>query len=77
MPKIYKVRELMQKLKEYDKQFAFAYRRGKGSERMISHPNINGQPKSCPIPCHGEGDDVKRPYYKQIIRRFNLPEDFF
>jgi len=44
---------------------------------MIYHPNINGVPVSYPIKCHSEGDDLGDHYLRGLIRRFNLPKDFF
>jgi len=32
--------------------------RGKGSERMIYHPDVAGRSESYPIKCHGEGTAV-------------------
>jgi predicted RNA binding protein YcfA (HicA-like mRNA interferase family) len=43
---------------------------------MIYHPQIDGSQRSFPIPYH-KGRDVQRGYLKAIIKRFNLPEDFF
>lgn len=75
--KIYKFRELVKKLKDHDKRFEVWNGRGKGSERMIYHPDINGRAESFPIKCHGEGDEVKKCYYPHMRKRFNLPDDFF
>jgi predicted RNA binding protein YcfA (HicA-like mRNA interferase family) len=43
---------------------------------MIYHPNVEGQPRSFPIPYH-KGHDVKPGLLKSLIKRFNLPKDFF
>lgn len=72
-----KFRELRRKLQRHDKQFKFFENKGKGSHRMIYHPDINGRAVSMPLPCHNEGAEVKKSYYKQIQRRFNLPANFF
>jgi predicted RNA binding protein YcfA (HicA-like mRNA interferase family) len=54
----------------------FYSNRGKGSHRMIYHPNINGQPRSFPIPFH-RGRDIQKGLLKALINRFNLPNDIF
>lgn len=75
--KAYKYRELVKKLRKYDKRFEEWRGRGKGSHRMIYHPDILGRPASYPVPSHSDGDDVRDVYLKAIVRRFNLPSDFF
>jgi predicted RNA binding protein YcfA (HicA-like mRNA interferase family) len=75
--KTYKFREIAKKLKKHDKQFQVWTQRGKGSHRVIYHPDIQGHPVAYPIPCHNEGSDIKASYLKAIVRRFDLPEDFF
>ncbi|MEC9361897.1 MAG: type II toxin-antitoxin system HicA family toxin [Pseudomonadota bacterium] len=75
--KTYKYREVLRKLKQHDKRFEEYVQRGKGSHRMLYHPDVLGRPASYPIPCHGGGDDVRDVYLRAIIRRFNLPADFF
>lgn len=76
-PKIYKCRELIKLLQEHDKDFSVIRERGKGSERMIYHPNVNGVKRSYPLPCHGDGATVRRGHLAAIRRRFELPDDFF
>jgi len=53
-----KYRELRKKLRKFGVQ-EFR-KRGKGSERMLHHPNINGRPVWYPIKCHGEGDELSK-----------------
>lgn len=77
MPKPHKFRELRKKLRKHDNNFEFLTRRGKGSERVISHDDINGRPEFIPIKCHGEGTEIGKGMLQAIIRRFNLPSDFF
>lgn len=61
------------KLRAYDKRF---YERpGKGSHRILCHDDIHGAPRRVPIPCHSEGDEVKRYVLKECIQMFNLPPD--
>lgn len=69
---MYTFRTLKRKLKEIDPAFCFSKNRGKGSERMIYHPNINGREESYPIKCHGEGDEISKGTLGAIKRRFNL-----
>jgi len=75
MPKHHKFRELVRALKSYDSRFEFWEKRGKGSERMIYHPDINGRPESFPVRCHGENTELRKGVISGIIRRFNLPKD--
>lgn len=75
--KTYKYREVLKKLKAHDKRFQEHKRRGKGSHRMLYHPDVQGAPASYPMVCHSEGDDVKPAYLAAIVRRFSLPPDFF
>ena len=77
MPRPQKFRKLVKKLLEYDSSFEIFARRGKGSERMIYHPNVNGSPASFPVTCHGNNTEIGKGMAKAIIRRFNLPDDFF
>jgi predicted RNA binding protein YcfA (HicA-like mRNA interferase family) len=76
MPKrTYNYRELIAILKDFDAQFVVYVHKGKGSHRMLTHPDVNGRPVSYPLVCHNEGDDIRTPYIVAIIRRFNLPPD--
>ena len=72
--KPYKFRDLVKRLKAYDKRFEFLMR-GKGSHRMIYHPDILGRPVSYPVKCHGRNEEIDKPYVRDIIRAFSLPED--
>lgn len=74
MPKTYTFRTLSRVLKKHDKRFEFWERRGKGSERMIYHPDINGRPESFPIKCHGENTEIRKGTLGEIKRRFNLKD---
>lgn len=69
----HKFRELIKILKKYDSRFEVFTERGKGSHRMIYHPDILGRPASFPIICHGEGTEIDKSHISDIIRRFNLP----
>jgi predicted RNA binding protein YcfA (HicA-like mRNA interferase family) len=63
-------------LHEHDARFQFWHKRGKGSERIIYHPDINGQPQQIPLTFH-KGQDIGKGLLKAIIRRFSLPGDIF
>jgi len=73
MAKPYKYRELVKKLKKYDPRFEVYTNRGKGSERMLYHPDVNGRPASFPIKCHGDNTEIRKGLVSAIIRRFDLP----
>ncbi|MCP4664366.1 MAG: type II toxin-antitoxin system HicA family toxin [bacterium] len=75
MPKPYKYLELERLLRQYDERFEFWIRRGKGSERIIYHPDVNGRPESFPIKFHGKGTELRKGVISAIVRRFNLPRD--
>lgn len=75
MPKPYRFRELRRALLAHDSRFEFWEDRGKGSERMIYHPDIEGRPESFPVKCHGEGTELRKGVISAIIRRFRLPND--
>lgn len=77
MPRPKKYREMARILKTYDSRFQFWSDRGKGSERMIYHPDIAGRPASYPVKCHGAGTELRAGVLSSIIRRFNLPRDVF
>lgn len=74
MAKRYKFRELVRALLDLDKRFEVIERRGKGSHRMIYHPDIGGRPASFPIVFKSDGSELNPKYIKGIIRRFCLPD---
>ena len=77
MAKPKKYREVISILLAHNARFQFLVNRGKGSERMIYHPDINGRPESYPIKCHGKGTELRQGYLTSLIRRFSLPRDIF
>lgn len=77
MPKPHKYREFLKKLRKYDSQFEEHVNEGKGSHRVIFHPDIEGQVAHYPVKHHGSGTELGKGYLKSVIRRFNLPNDFF
>jgi hypothetical protein len=70
----YKFRELVRKLRAYDPLFEVHVREGKGSHRMLYHPNVDGRAEAYPLKCHGENTEIAVCYIRNIIRRFKLPE---
>ncbi len=76
MPRPKKPERVFQTLHEYDARFVLWTKRGKGSERIIHHPDINGRPAIYPMTFH-RGHDVGKGMLKAIIRRFSLPANIF
>ncbi|MBI2946529.1 MAG: type II toxin-antitoxin system HicA family toxin [Verrucomicrobia bacterium] len=76
MPKPHRADEVLRILREYDSRFEVLANRGKGSHRMIYHPEVNGRAVSMPITYH-KGRDVGKGLLRAIIRRFNLPPGIF
>ena len=74
MPKPHKADDVIRILRDYDPRFCCFEHRGKGSHRMIFHPDIEGQKRSFPIPYH-KWRDLQKGILKALIRRFNLPPD--
>lgn len=74
MAKTYSYDELIKALKNHDDKFEVIKNRGKGSERMIYHPDVNGRPQSYPIKCHGNKTTIRKGHISAIIRRFSLPK---
>jgi hypothetical protein len=77
MARPHKYREVLKKLRTHDKRFQEWKRRGKGSERILFHPDIKGRKESYPIKCHGEGTEIRVGSLIALINRFDLPTDFF
>jgi predicted RNA binding protein YcfA (HicA-like mRNA interferase family) len=76
VPRPKKPQDVLRILHEHDARFEFHTKRGKGSERMIYHPNINGRSQCIPLTFH-KGKDVGKGMLSAIIRRFDLPIDIF
>jgi predicted RNA binding protein YcfA (HicA-like mRNA interferase family) len=76
MPRPKKPGDVLRILHEHDARFELHSKRGKGSERMIFHPNVNGRPEIYPMTFH-KGQDVGKGMLKAIIRRFSLPNRIF
>lgn len=75
MAERHKYRDLIKILQEYDPRFEVSNSRGKGSDRMIFHPDVGGQKRSYPIKCHGEGCELGKGAISALVRRFELPKD--
>lgn len=69
---MYTFRTLQKKLRQIDPRFEINEKRGKGSERTIYHPDIDGRPESYPIKCHGENTEIRKGTLSAIKRRFKL-----
>jgi hypothetical protein len=68
---------MVRRLRDHDPRFEVLVHRGKGSERMVYHPDIDGSPRSHPVKCHGDGTELRRGVLRSIIRRFGLPGGIF
>ena len=77
MPSVVKFRELQKLLLKHDPRFEFWKARGKGSERIIYHPDVDGRPESHPVKCHGRNQELRQGVISSIIRRFKLPKSLF
>jgi len=74
MPKVHKYHELISKLKRYDSRFIIYVEKGKGSHRMIYHPDIDGEEVSYPIKYRGPGTEYGKGTIARIVDRFKLPK---
>ncbi len=77
MPKPLSYKEVVRRLKDYDGRFEVFVRKGKGSHRTVYHPDIKGRTASYPLKYHGAKTSLGAGYLNDMIRRFNLPQDFF
>jgi predicted RNA binding protein YcfA (HicA-like mRNA interferase family) len=62
---------LIKKLKKYG--IIEIARRGKGSHRMLYQESTR---KDYPIKFHGKNTEYSLPILKNIMRKFNLPDNF-
>jgi len=69
----HKYLELIKILKKHDPRFEVLKKRGKGSHRMLYHPDISGRAASFPLICHGDNPEINKDAINDLIRRFNLP----
>ncbi len=76
MPKPQKAEDVFRILRDHDSRLQIYVNCGKGSHRMIYHPDIAGRAVSMPLTYH-KGRDVQKGLLKAVIRRFNLPDKIF
>ena len=70
-------RELRKKLRDL-RGVTEKIRRGKGSNRGLFHPNIDGKPVWYFVKCHGEGDILRKEVVRATRQRFNISiEEFY
>jgi hypothetical protein len=67
---------MLLRLRRVDKRFTIARDRGKGSHRMVVL-TTDERVRHYPFPCHDDGALIGRPYLRDIIRYFGLPDDIF
>jgi len=77
LPKPKRYRTVIRALKRHDDRFEEWVNRGKGSERIIYHPDVNGRAESYPLKCHGRGTELGAGTLSALIKRFNLPKNIF
>lgn len=71
-----KFRDLRRALRNHDRRFEIREQQGKGSHRIIFHPDVDGRPEKYPVPFHGNNTDLKPGWISGLRRRFGLPDDF-
>lgn len=70
-------RDLRKRLKKFGVE---ERRHGKGSHLILIRPNVPGgnQGPQYPVAPHGEGDEIKMPIIKSLLRVLNIdPNDFW
>lgn len=70
-------RKVIARLKKHDRRFRTYTNRGKGSHRMVAHPDVGGRKRSYPLPYHGAKTEIRPGMLSDLVRMFGLPEDFF
>lgn len=68
-------RRVIAKLREIDKRFSTEP--GRGSHRMVVHPDVEGAIRHYPLPYHGAKTPIAPGMQKDLIRIFQLPADTF
>ena len=69
--------DVVRRLRAYDRRFFIHVTRGKGSHRMIYHPDIDGRVIHSTIPYHGNKTEIPVRMLRNIIHVFQLPPDIF
>lgn len=70
-------RYIVAALRNHDTRFEIHTRRGKGSHRMVFHPDVEGGKRHYPLPYHGSKTSIAPGMQKDLIRIFQLPADIF
>lgn len=70
-------RLIVDRLRKYDSRFKIHTRRGKGSHRMVFHPDVEGNKRQYPLPYHHAKTPIAPGMQKDLIRVFQLPQDIF
>ena len=65
------------RLQEHDNLFEINARRGKGSHRMVFHPDVDGCSGIARFPIMAPKTTIAPVMQKDLIRIFRLPEDIF
>ena len=64
-------------LRDHDRRFEIHVRGGKGSHRMVFHPDVDGHKRHYPLPYHGAKTKIAPGMQKDLIRIFRLPPNLF
>ncbi|MXY52673.1 MAG: type II toxin-antitoxin system HicA family toxin [Gammaproteobacteria bacterium] len=70
-------RDVVAILQRHDRRFEVHLKRGKGSHRMLMHPDVQGRKRHYPVPYHGAKTPIAPGMLREIVRVFELPEDLF
>ena len=70
-------RDVVAALKRHDSRFEIHERRGKGSHRMVVHPDVDGRMRHFPLPYHGPKTRIAGGMLRDVVRVFELPADVF
>ena len=70
-------RLIVDRLRKYDSRFEIHTRGGKGSHRMVFHPDVEGHKRQYPLPYHHAKTTIAPGMQKDLIRIFQLPADIF
>ena len=70
-------RLIVDRLHKYDSRFKIHRRHGKGSHRVVSHPDVEGKKRQYPLPYHHPKTTIAPGMQKDLIRIFQLPADIF
>lgn len=72
MPRSYK--DTVKALKDHDRRFFIVEGLGKGSHRMVCHPDSK---RHYPLPYHGQKTIISDHMLRNLIRFFDLPRNLF